>query len=419
MKVVLINNADTKGGAARAAYALTKALRKNEVSAEMFVQTKFGEDDFVHTVDNNLLNSVHTLSRKAFDYAAINLLTKSERGRFSFPVFGKNISRYNIIKDADVLHLHWINEGFFSLNTFRKIAELNKPVVWTLHDMWAFTGGCHYDGECGNFKLHCAECPSLKFKSGTDASSTIFARKLEIYKRLKLSIVTCSNWLADEARKSILLSNFNIQVIPNPIDTDIYKPLNKAEAKKHFNLAENKLHILFATMTVKETRKGFDYFKKSILKLNELDNNLQNKIELTVLGAADEKLFADFPFKVNSLGRLTSDEEIVNCYNSADIFVAPSLQDNLPNTVMEAMACGVPTVAFNIGGMPDMIEHNVNGSLAENFSVEDLAAGINLLIDNRELREKFGKLSREKVLENYNEKIVSNQYIQLYKSLLE
>ncbi len=132
MKVVLINNADTKGGASRAAYSLTKALRKNKIAAEMFVQTKFGADNFVHSADKNTFSSIHTLSRKAVDFAAIKFLTNSERGRFSFPIFGKDISKFNLIKNADLLHLHWINEGFFSLNTFRKLAELHKPIVWTL-----------------------------------------------------------------------------------------------------------------------------------------------------------------------------------------------------------------------------------------------------------------------------------------------
>ncbi|MCH7827365.1 MAG: glycosyltransferase family 4 protein [Bacteroidetes bacterium] len=418
MNVTLINSADTNSGAARAAYAILKALRKNGTPAKMLVQTKSGNDDFVHPVDKNTFSSIHTLSRKAFDFTIINLLTKHERGRFSFPIFGINIYDNDIIKNADLLHLNWINEGFFSLNTFRKLAELNKPIVWTLHDMWAFTGGCHYSGKCDNYKMRCINCPSLKFPSDTDASSTIFARKLEIYKRLNLNIVTCSKWLAEEARQSVLLSNFDIRVIPNPIDTDIYKPIDKTEAKKYFNLPKDRLQILFATMTVKETRKGFDYFNKSIRKLYELNSNLKNKIELTVLGAAEKEMFDDFPFKVNSLGRLSSDKEIVSCYNAADVFVAPSLQDNLPNTVMEAMACGVPSVAFNIGGMPDMIEHNINGYLANKFSVEDLAVGINLLLENHKLRKEFGEASRVKVLENFNEEKISNIYLQLYESLL-
>ncbi len=418
MKIVIVNNADINGGAARAAYALTKSLQKKNIQTEMFVQSKFGNDSFVNTVDTNIFSSANTILRKAFDFAAINFFTKQERGRFSFPIFGKNISKNKIIKDADILHLHWLNEGFFSLNTFRKIAELQKPIVWTLHDMWAFTGGCHYDGECGKYKMRCDNCPSLKIPSDGDASSTIFARKLEIYKSLKLTVVTCSSWLAEEARKSVLLSNADIRVIPNPIDTNVFRPLNKISAKKFFNLPTDKLHILFATMTVKETRKGFEYFKTAINKLPKLDNSLTDKIELTVMGAADKKLFDNFPFKVNSLGRLSGDTEIVNCYNSADIFVAPSLQDNLPNTVMEAMACGVPTVAFNIGGIPDMIEHKINGYLAEKFSTDDLATGINLLLKNSGLRNKFGVASRENVLKNFNEVRISDKYIELYKSLL-
>ncbi len=418
MKVVLINNADTKGGASRAAFALTKALRKNEVAAEMFVQTKFGNSDFVHSADNNVLASIYTLSRKAVDFATINFLTISERGRFSFPIFGQNISKNNIIENSDLLHLHWINEGFFSLNTFRKIAELNKPIVWTLHDMWAFTGGCHYSGECNNYLTECKNCPSLKFPGVKDLSYRIFKGKFIAYKNLNLQLVTCSNWLSGEVEKSKLLSNITVDVIPNPIDTEIYRPVDKKSARKKLNLSVDKMLILFGTMTLKEERKGFLYLQKSLTILYNKYPELRSNIEVIVFGSFNKNEISKIPFKANFFGRIKNVETLVNCYNSADVFVAPSLEDNLPNTVMESLACGVPVAAFNIGGMPDMIEHKKNGFLAVPKSAESLADGILWLLKETKDFSRLNEYALNKVVEKFSPEIIGKKYKQLYLTLL-
>ena len=419
MKIALVNTADTKGGAARAGLALHKTLLKNGVNSKLIVQTKYGNDEFVFAADANPFEKIYTLFRRAVDYFTIKFLTNEDKGRFSFPLFGKNISKNKFLKEADIIHLHWINEGFFSLKTFRQLQKLNKPIVWTLHDMWAFTGGCHYDNGCGNFTTRCANCPSLKIKGDNDFSSTIFARKLLLYQNIKYRVVTCSEWLARSARESVLFKDMEITAIPNPIDVNVFKPVDKASAKKEFGLTPGKVHILFVTMTVKEKRKGFHLLKEALLMLNKNRPDLRDKIELVVMGAADEEETKRLPFPVKTLGRLSSTEEIVEGYNAADIFVAPSLQDNLPNTVMEALACGTPVVAFNIGGIPEMVEHMKNGCLAEELSVEDLAKGIALLAENKNMRADFAKAGREKVLRHFAEEAVAERFISYYKKILK
>ncbi|NOX17241.1 MAG: glycosyltransferase, partial [Chlorobi bacterium] len=362
---------------------------------------------------------IYTLFRRAIDYFTIKFLTNEDKGRFSFPLFGKNISKNKFLKEADIIHLHWINEGFFSLKTFRQLQKLNKPIVWTLHDMWAFTGGCHYDNGCGNFTTRCANCPSLKIKGENDFSSTIFARKLLLYQSAKFHVITCSDWLARTARESVLFEDMEITPIPNPINANIFKPLDKATAKNRFNLTSGKIHILFVTMTVKEKRKGFHLLKEALLMLNKNSPELRDRIELVVMGAADENEINKLPFPVKTLGRLSSVDDIVGGYNAADVFVAPSLQDNLPNTVMEALACGTPVVAFNVGGIPEMVEHKVSGYLAEELSVKDLADGIALLAENKNMRDEFSKAGREKVLRDFAEEVVAERFISYYKRILK
>jgi len=417
MKILHINNADTKGGAARAGLALNKALQKMGVKSKMLVQSKYGEDSTVFPIDQDPVNSILTLFRKGIDFFTIEMLTKKQRGRFSFPLIGRDISNHTLVKEADILHFHWINEGFLSLGSIRKLLKLNKPIVWTLHDMWAFTGGCHYDGGCNNFTTRCDKCPSLKIKRNNDCSSTIFARKINLYKDFNPSIITCSKWLAGEAEKSILLGDKDIRSIPNPIDIKLFKPTDKRKARERFGISPQKIQILFATMTLKEERKGFEYFKYSLIELAKRDKTYKDKIELVVMGAADKSSNDKFPFSVKYIGRLDDDKSIVDCYNSADIFAAPSLQDNLPNTVMESLSCGIPVVAFNIGGMPEMVAHKMNGYLAQEKSVEDFANGLEFLVKEKDNLNEFSKSAREVVLNSFTEEIVTKKYIELYKSL--
>jgi len=418
MKVLHINNSDTIGGAARACFNIHNAILSEGVDSKILVQTKSGKDRNVFQAGTGSFSELFTLMRKGIDFSLISLLTRKEHGRFSFPLFGLSLSKNNLVREADILHLHWINEGFFSLKTLRDLYKLNKPIVWTLHDMWAFTGGCHYDNNCGNYSSRCGNCPALKLKGDHDTSSTIFARKIELFNGAKIHFVTCSKWLAGEAKLSTLLEQFNVTPIPNPINTELYSVNDKAISKRRLNLSIEKLHLLFATMTLKETRKGFHILLNALKLLNENHPHLKDKIELIVMGAGDQTHFREIPFKTIFTGRLTNDKEIVNCYNAADLFVAPSIQDNLPNTVMEALSCGVPTAAFNIGGMSDMIDHQQNGYLAEEVSPEKLAEAINWLAVKLIEDNDLGIKARKKVIDNFTEKIVAKKYLNLYESVL-
>jgi len=416
VKVIHICVSDILGGAARAAYSLNKALNNSGVSSSMLVQKKYSNDNTVFPFVDSPIKEFQYTQRFLLDYLFIKYLTLKERGRFSFPYWGANVTKHHLIKEADIIHLHWINQGFFSFKTFQSLVKLNKPIVWTFHDMWAFTGGCHYSLGCEKFKTNCLECPSLKFKGKNDCSHKIFSKKTSLFNNLNFSIVTCSNWLAEEVRKSFLLKNYFVTAIPNTLNIDIFKPVEKNKALSFFNLPKDKYFILFGTMTVKDKRKGFDLLKSSLIKLYNENVSLRNKIEIIVFGSVNQELLADIPFKTNLLGRIKTNENIALSYNCADVFVAPSIEDNLPNTVIESLACGTPVAAFNIGGMPDMIEHKKNGYLAEPHSIDDLSNGIDWILKEKSGGKNFQLAARDKVLNSFSPEIVSKKYIQIYNS---
>ena len=308
MKVVHLSNTDIIGGAARAAYSINQALNDAGVNSSMLVQKKYSNDKTVFPFVDSYLKELKYAKRYLLDYLYIQYLTVKERGRFSFPYWGVDISKHHLVREADIIHLHWINQGYFSFNTFQSLSYLNKPIVWTFHDMWAFTGGCHYSLSCEKFKSTCNECPSLKYRSEKDSSNKIFLKKKELFNNLKFSIVTCSNWLAGIVKKSYLLNDSYVTAIANTLDINLFKPVEKKAVRLKLNLPVDKFLILFGTMTVKDKRKGFDLLKGSLIKLYNDNASLRNKIELVVFGAGKQGQASTIPFKTNFLGRIKNDK---------------------------------------------------------------------------------------------------------------
>jgi glycosyltransferase involved in cell wall biosynthesis len=405
------------GGAAIACKRIVDAQVLNGIDSALLVQKKISSDPKVYSTTSNLFSSIHYNLRFVLDEGYIRLLTNHSRGRFSNPFFGKDMSNHPLIVNADVINLQWINGGFLSLNTLRKIGSLGKPIVWTFHDMWAFTGGCHYVGDCKKFLTECKNCPALKLSSGNDLSNKIFNQKRTIFNKLNLTIVTTSRWLASEASRSKLLEGKRVHVIPTPIDSQIYRPINENLAREKLSLSSGKKIILFGAMNLNDERKGFRYLIEALKVIKTSSRN--SVIELAVFGKLDERAISSIPFKINQLGQLKTEDEILAAYNSADVFVAPSLEDNLPNTIMESMACGTPVVAFDIGGIPDMVDNGKNGILTKPMSVEELAGGILKIISDDDLHGKMSIESREKILNAFDQASVARKYKVLYNNLIQ
>lgn len=417
MKVLHINSSDSSGGAARACLDISNALNKSGINSRVLVQTKHSDQKEVQSINVNLYDRLITRIRRTLDYLIIKLLTVEKRGRFTIPYTGKDITKLKAVKDADIINFHWVNEGFLSLKSLEQIAGLGKPLVWTLHDMWAFTGGCHYSLGCRKFETECLECPSLKFSSKNDFSNKIFRNKIRLFKEQDFNIVTCSNWLSEEVKKSSLLKNANIRVIPNTLKTDIYKPLDKTAVLKELNLDENKKYILFGTMSLKDERKGLDLFMKCVDVLCEKSSSFADNTQLIIAGSEKNISGMHLPVETKFLGRLNSEKDIAKFYNAGCLFVAPSREDNLPNTVMESLSCGTPVAAFNIGGMSDMIDHKINGYLAEPFNIEDLADGINWILTHPDPL-KLTDNSRSKIINNFTYQKIAETYSGYYDSLI-
>ena len=419
MKIIHLSTSDLNGGAAIAAYRIYKAQLKNSnINSQFMVQRKKSNDDTVTAIG---VSSFYTFLSNLLiwvDELTIRMLSENLKGRFTFPFFGRDLTKNKLLMECDIVNLHWINGAFLSLNSLEKLKQLNKPIVWTQHDMWAFTGGCHYTDGCVNFIRSCSNCPKLIFKSENDFSAKIFSRKKTIFDNMNLTIVSSSNWLAEETERSQLLKTKKSYVIPTPIDFEIYRPINKEKSRIDMRLPLDKKLVLAGAMNLKDERKGFLYLIQALQIIYDSNNKLCSDIELVVFGKLDENILNKIPFKVNQLGRLINEGDIVKAYNTADIYLAPSLEDNLPNTIMEAMSCGIPVVAFNVGGIPDMIDDGINGLLAQLKSSKKLAKSIELILSDEELRKKFSLAAREKVIKNFDQNIIAKKYFDLYKNLL-
>jgi glycosyltransferase involved in cell wall biosynthesis len=420
MKVTLINTSDAGGGAPAACLRLLKALAGQGIDAKLLVQHKKTSEPRVTCIADSFAGRLKARFDNLYErlpFIALHARDRSVRFAFSTANAGTSIIDHPLIKDADILHLHWTNSGFLSIADLKQLIDTRKPIVWTLHDMWTFTGGCHYAGGCDHFTRQCGNCPFLRDASPNDISHTGWLRKAAMFSGAKnITFVTCSKWLAGVAKKSRLLSSFRINSIPNPIDIGLFSLKNKQKMreKRHIN-ADAKV-ILFGAANINDRRKGITYLVEA---LQHLKNDYPQTIPIEVVIFGKNKHFdvSTLPFPVHELNVISSPEELAEVYSMADVFVLPSIEDNLPNTVMESLACGTPVVAFDTGGIPEMVDHRRNGYLAKFKSSTDFAAGINEILFSANADE-LAENARNKVLNNFTNEKVANQYLEIYQSAL-
>lgn len=409
MKVVSINTSDIQGGAARAAYRLHRSLLASNVDSHIIVQSK-NSDDFTVTGPETFSQKLASKLRPSIDSLPVRLYKSRSKTLFSAAWIpsSKIVKKINDLK-PDIVHLHWINAGFLRIED---IAEIKAPILWSLHDMWAFTGGCHYDEGCNRFIETCGKCKVLGSGNKFDLSSRGYSRKHKSGSKSDVEFVALSQWMFDEANKSSLLKNKVIHQLPNPIDTTIFSPFDRVQSRKLLNLPMDKKLILFgAISSTSDPRKGFKELIESLEQLTT-DNT-----ELVVFGATKPKNGSDFIINTHFLGHLHDDLSLRVLYSAVDVMVVPSLQENLSNAIMESLACGTPVVSFGIGGNPDMIEHMLNGYLAKPYDINDLAYGISWILNHSE-PSSLKEAARKKVLDKFDSLIVAEQYISVYRNLL-
>ncbi|MGV3509605.1 MAG: glycosyltransferase family 4 protein [Sphingobacteriaceae bacterium] len=416
MKVTLVNKDDTGGGAAMASLRLFKALKANKLDVSMLVQKKTVSDADIHSTIHSKLDKYASEFNFLYERLSFVLKEREKAVRFAFSEAnaGSNITKEPVIKNADILHLHWINGGFLSLNNLNNLLKLNKLVVWTLHDMWPFTGGCHYPGHSEKFLSECGNCHFLKHPAPNDISHSGWVKKHKIYNNnKKITYIACSNWMREMAQKSSLLQGNEIVTIANPIDVDVFSKQDKVVSRRQWNIPEDAEVILFGSANINHTRKGIKYLIEALHKIKQTDST--RNIRVVVFGKSKDFDFNQIPFPVISLPVIHTEVEIAEVYSLADVFILPSLEDNLPNMVMEALSCSTPVVAFNTGGVKDMVDHNENGYLAEYMSAEDLAKGILSVLNDS---SRLAVNARRKVVENFSFPVIAEKHIQLYERLL-
>lgn len=329
-------------------------------------------------------------------------------GSFSFPLLGNNVAKLKVVKQADIIYIHWALNGFLNFKSFEKIAQLNKPVIIFMHDMWPVTGGCHHSFNCDKYKTTgCSSCYMFNTAQKNDLAAREFTKKLNLYNRFSnLHFVAPSKWLLNCAKQSLLTAKKPLHYIPNILDDTFYKPADKNKARQLLNISTEETVISFGAISVSSPYKGWAYLQKALelLKERKPDNN----ISVLIFGSVYNKEVADaIPFKTKFMGYLDDESITATVYNAADVFVAPSLAEAFGYVVMEALCCGTPVVGFEVGGIPDLILHKQNGYLSNYKDAEDLANGIEYCLVNKTKGYLPAELATAKTLEKHLELINS------------
>ena len=306
----------------------------------------------------------------------------SEFGIFSYPIIGSNISEMDLVKDADVIYIHWVLNGFLSLNSLGQLIKLNKPIVFYMHDMWTLTGGCHHSFGCDKYMKQCHNCKFFIGDKEKDLSNSEFKRKKKLFSNHdNVYFIAPSKWLFDCAKKSSLTKKKPVFYIPNYLEDKIFKPFEKNVAKHLLNFDKDEIVIAFGAISVESPYKGWEYLQEALELLYE-NGNFKN-VSILIFGSGYRKEIAEaIPFKTRFMGFLFNEFATNLMYNAADIFVAPSLAEVFGYVILESLRCGTPVVAFNTGGIPDLIKHKENGYLANYKDAKDLAGGIKFCFDN-------------------------------------
>ena len=417
MRILIVNTSEKNGGAAVAANRLMEALNSNGEDAKMLVRDKQTDDKRVVTLRRSRLHWWRFLWERWCIFLHLHL---SRQRLFELDIAntGTDITTLPEFKVADIIHLSWINQAMLSLADIKKIVNSGKPVVWTMHDIWPATAICHYARGCKQFHTACHHCPLLPRGGGNnDLSARVWRKKVAILQDKSILFVACSKWLEGQAKQSALLKNQIVTSIPNPIDTRIFCKQDKKQVRRAFGLPENKQLILFVSQRVTDERKGVNYFIEALQQLVKEHPAMKQNTGVIILGGHSAEVAARLPIPAYALGYVSDAEKIASVYNSADLFVLPSLEDNLPNTIMEAMACGIPCVGYRVGGIPEEIDHLKNGYVAAYKDVNDLARGIYWVLNEAEY-DALSTQAIEKVISCYSQKAVSLRYIEVYNQAL-
>ena len=414
MNILQINTAADSGGAAIAMTRLHHALNGQGHRSRIVARLRRAPQSDVLTIPE-ALGARRSIVHRAFDNARMQL-----DAWFSLPQIyasTKRLLNSEVFEQADIVQLHNLHGFYFNYELLPEISK-RKPVVWTLHDMWALTGHCAYSYECDRWQTGCFSCPLLRGDGRRlveprptllDRTALQWRKKQDLYQSSKLHVVTPSLWLADQVANSVLGNALAIQHIPYGLDLEVYHPVEQGAARKALGIPANAQVILFIAANVRQKRKGLVYLLDALRQLQ------RSEFFLLTIGGKPLPVEQLSGFRHAHLGQL-SDESMLNlAYNAADLFVSPALADNLPLVVMESLASGTPVVCFDVGGLPEMVRHMETGYLARTQDAPDLAAGIRAILDDGALRARMRSNCRAFAVAHYDLEEQARHYVGLYE----
>lgn len=413
MKVLHLSYSDLDGGAARAAYRQHLALRRIGIDSQMLVLKKLSADPTVLGPTAQAKEMLANTARIIIDRWPLSRYPRKTTHVFSPAIFPLlEMSRIQSL-NPDIVNLQWMNKGFVRPESLRK---LGKPLVWTLHDIWAMTGGCHYSQGCDRYREQCGQCPQLGSSQEKDLSRQIWQRKAKAWgENLNLHIVGVSRWIADCVQQSSLLGSYPVDVIGETVDPGVFRPHPKAIACQLLNLNPDRRYILFGALNpTRDRRKGFQHLQPALQKLRGLPNT-----EVLLLGTSHYSSEIDLGFPITCLGKLSDDLTMSLAYSAADVVIVPSEEDACPLVSLEALACGIPVVCFDCTGLKDIVQHQVNGYRAQAFDPDDLAHGIRWVLDlAHEPTQALKTAARQTIETTFHPEHQATAYEKIYTQLL-
>ena len=414
MKVLIVSTYDAQGGAARAAFRLCEALNEHGSDCRMAVLNKTSDATFIYQEGGMRGKITRKIVHPHLGKRLERLQKTTNETMHSLALFGAGIVDAINASDADVVNLHWVHNEMLTVQDFMRI---RKPIVWTLHDMWAFCGAEHYVDDVSGARWRTGYTRSNRDKNdrGVDLDRRVWERKRRLWQK-KLNLVTPSRWLADCCRESELLADWPVEAIANPLDLDTFRPWPKEVARRALKLPLGKRLILFgAHGEDRSGRKGVDLLYGAMRHLIGKGMDAHG----VIFGQSAPENLPDAGLPLHWTGRLNDDISLALLYSAADVMVVPSRMDNLPQTGTEAQSCGCPVVAFRIGGLPDIVEHKKTGYLAEPFDVEELAMGIRWAIEDSERTATLSAAARARSLREWGTVGLVDRYKSAYQAAID
>ncbi len=418
MKVLLVGKSMKLGGAAIASYRLMEVLRESGVDVKMLVQEGGEEDESVFSTTGSALKKKINFLRFAMERLYFLRYEKSKEHRFLFSMAntGEDIHQNKLFIEADIIHLHWVNAGFLSLASLKALLDLGKPVIWTFHDMWAMTGGCHHALSCDRYKQECGECLYLKKPGRKDLSHRLWIKKSKIFMDRNITVISPSEWLRNCVSESSLFGKMDVHAIPNPVDQTQFRAVDRTLACKSLGLDPSKRYILFGAASVKNLYKGFSYFQEAINLLSQ-DGEAVDGVEILLFGKTGEDVSQMFPIPVHNVEYVNSVQTMVELYSVSHLYAISSLQDNFPSTIIESMLCGTPVAGFRTGGIPEMIAHLEDGYLAPHKDAFELAEGMKWILSNEPYQALSDRV-RSAAVRRFSRERSAALHVELYRKVI-